>query len=44
MKQGADISFGGGVYAVAETINALQVTTGVACDVATIKFYGVKQI
>jgi len=44
LKQGADISFGGGVYAVAETINALQVTTGVACDVATIKLYGVKQI
>ena len=44
MKQGADISFGGGVYAVAETINALQVITGIACDVATIKLYGVKQL
>ena len=44
MKEGADISFGGGVYAVAETINALQVITGIACDVATIKLYGVKQI
>ena len=44
LKQGADISFGSGVYAVSETINALQVTTGVACDVATIKLYGVKQI
>jgi len=44
MKQGADMSFGGGVYAVAETINALQVITGSACDVAVIKLYGVKQI
>ena len=38
------MSFGGGVYAVAETINALQVITGSACDVAVIKLYGVKQI
>lgn len=44
LKVGADISFGGGVYAVAETINALQVRTGVACDKAVIKLYGVKQI
>ena len=43
LKQGADISFGGGVYTVAETINALQVRTGTACDVAVIKLYGVKQ-
>ena len=44
MKEGADIAFGGGVYAVAETINALQVLTGVACDKATIKLYGIKEI
>lgn len=44
LKEGADISFGGGVYAVAETINALQVVTGTACDKAVIKLYGVKQI
>jgi hypothetical protein len=44
LKQGADMAFGGGVYTVAETINALQVRTGTACDVAVIKLYGVKQI
>jgi len=44
MKEGADIAFGGGVYAVAETINALQVLTSVACDKATIKLYGIKEI
>ena len=44
LKEGADISFGGGVYAVAETINALQVVTGTACDKAVIKLYGVKQL
>ena len=44
LKEGADISFGGGVYAVAETINALQVVTGTACDKANIKLYGVKQL
>ena len=43
LKEGADISFGGGVYAVAETINALQVVTGTACDKAVIKLFGVKQ-
>tara|TARA_R100001510_G_C7631046_1_gene189899 strand:+ start:56 stop:670 length:615 start_codon:yes stop_codon:yes gene_type:complete len=44
LKEGADISFGGGIYTVAETINALQVVTGTACDKAVIKLYGVKQI
>ena len=44
MKEGADIAFGGGVYAVAETINALHVLTGVACNKATIKLYGIKEI
>ena len=44
MKVGADIAFGGGVYAVAETINALQVRTGTAADKGTIKLYGVKQL
>ncbi len=44
MKQGADIAYGGGFYGVSETINALQVRTGTACDKATIKLYGVKEI
>ena len=44
MKKGGDMAYGGGVYKVAETINALQVRTGTACDVAVIKLYGVKEI
>ena len=44
IQENACMSFGGGVYPVANTVNAIRVFDPVNMDNAVVKLYGVKQI